>query len=152
MGYYATGEGGITLTKWDTKIHDDLLDVFEVSYATQEKNGTWHASIWFDYKYHEESVQKTLEAINEITVDGEISFTGEDNAMWHYRYDKDTKKWDEESGLVVYDSSFTKAAKKIVETLNLKEMAEAYNSTHDTGISPDELVQGIVDILKSTMP
>ncbi len=52
-------------------------------------------------KYHEDEVAETLKLFAPITVSGEITFVGEDDELWKFRFDGEN--FVEGSGTVVYD-------------------------------------------------
>ena len=112
MGYYANGGGNIefinTLCDDKQKRIEEILEYdgfeFEFYGSRKQNNITIGINIWFDNKYHGDSIEEGLNKIREIADirDGCIEFHGEDGCYWRFLYDPPERRWREQTGHIVY--------------------------------------------------
>lgn len=98
MGYYATAQGSVKLKRNDdgAKVLDELQYCYEI-YDYDFTNVCFGN---YD-KYHDEEVKAILNAILPYISEGEVEYTGDDDAHW--RFILKNGKWVEQNGHVVYD-------------------------------------------------
>lgn len=98
MGYYATAQGSVKL-----KRRDDGAKVLEELRSCYEINDYDFTYICFDFysNYHEDEVEAVLNAVLPYISEGEVEYTGDDNAHW--RFILKNGEWVEQNGHIVYD-------------------------------------------------
>lgn len=98
MGYYATAKGYVKLKQRDdgTKVLEELRSCYEI-------NDYDFTYIVFDFysNYHDQEVKAVLNAVLPYISEGEVEYTGEDDAHW--RFILKNGKWVEQNGHIVYD-------------------------------------------------
>lgn len=100
MGYFATGYGAITLSKWDQDI-EKAFEGFNTRYFANENDG-YVIEISLDDKYYDDEWHELKKKITPFTVMGEIGFSGDGDVIWRFIYDPKKKEWIEENASVVY--------------------------------------------------
>lgn len=108
MGYYASGDGiatfkdGVEIEKVEEML-DDILDkmhVIEFEFEIFNKN---QISIYDTDKYHEDETLAFLNALSPYIIEGQMTYSGEDNCNWRFVFDSENECWTEESGIVDYN-------------------------------------------------
>ena len=103
MGYYARGDGFFKF-KADkekeeeiTQLIEEIYDICETSY----ENGTMYFAVSFDDKYFDDYVKEIHEKLTTyIIVSACISYIGDDNTQWQFRWDND--HFEEEYGITLF--------------------------------------------------
>lgn len=115
MGYYANGSGDINFSRVLSDTEKEILesiveDVFEYDIYEDQKTHHTTIDIWNSDKYYEDDIIEAFEKIgkqfsNDIA-EASIDYTGEDNSIWRFVWDKTTEQWIEQNGWVVYESEW----------------------------------------------
>ena len=103
MGYYARGDGFFKF-KADkekeeeiTQLIEEIYDICETSY----ENGTMYFGVSCDDKYFDDYVKEIHEKLTTyIIVSACISYIGDDNIQWQFRWDND--HFEEEYGITLF--------------------------------------------------
>ena len=110
MGYYADGNGYVTVRKLEDKRMDELENVLKdcgccFDYDISDNANHTEVCLNFYEKYYGDSVEELLNNLIQFgIVDGEVEFSGEDYCHWRFKwYDKPKGHWEEQNGHVVYD-------------------------------------------------
>ena len=108
MGYYASGFGRIKCKCDDEKalkIEEILSEEFSVNdmYST---DGCFEFDLYMEGKYHSDCVTSVLSSVAPYVVEGSISFSGDEDEIWKFTFNKETKEFDEENADIIYWSSF----------------------------------------------
>lgn len=126
MGYYAHGDGSITLSVWNSKVENAISNVFEydegdisISAMNGSDGNTAHdtsdhepgksytVSVWIDDKYYSDSIEETFAEITPYTMAGSVRFIGEDGCAWEHYYDPAEQKWKEDGATIIFPSETT---------------------------------------------
>lgn len=107
MGYYANGYRTIVLKDGIKELPKDVWDklgnAFEIDSSEATDSCTVITMTQYE-KYYEETVYDALNACIPYIKEGEIEYTGEDDAHWCQIFNPAAKKWDEKNGDVVYSA------------------------------------------------
>lgn len=108
MGYYVSGDGiatfkdGVEIEKVEEML-DDILDkmhVIEFEFGIFNKNQIF---IYDTNKYHEDETLAFLNALSPYIIEGQMTYSREDNCNWRFVFDSENECWTEESGIVDYN-------------------------------------------------
>lgn len=111
MGYCAYASGSATIIRG---CEITLEVVLENKYGKHESNckpeyrfstgldGNRYIEIFDSDRYHEEDAEEFLSVIAPYVSDGCLEYYGEDNCIWRFVFDPDTKKWNEENANIDY--------------------------------------------------
>lgn len=100
MGYYAHGDGVITLKKFIPGLVMDELDNIGAFDEIEQYNGKLRL-VHYDEKYFEDDIEKSLSIIAGYAKEGSVEFHGEDDYVWRFRFNG--TEFIEESGSIIYD-------------------------------------------------
>lgn len=103
MGYYARGDGFFEFKAAKekeeeiTQLIEEIYDICETSY----ENGTMYFGVSCDDKYFDDYVKEIHEKLTTyIIVSACISYIGDDNTQWQFRWDND--HFEEEYGITLF--------------------------------------------------
>ena len=106
MGYYATGSGSLTLNQEVPEdVQKKVYGLMEVDFYEFPKNsGSFMVDLWNSDKYYEDDVLEALSLLRPYTKSGDISYRGEDECIWRFRFDPEKGDFVEETGVVTFDA------------------------------------------------
>lgn len=103
MGYSASGSGELIL-KENAKISPEQRSKLEEAFSEvdeTEEGGKYILSLCHEYtRYSEDIVLEALDAVKGNIVNGEVQFSGDDDAYWRFIFREG--RWVEQDGKVVY--------------------------------------------------
>lgn len=110
MGYYATASGSAMIIKGcEITLEAVLANKYDKEpycklayYFSTDIDGNRYIEIGDSDKYHEEDTEEFLSIIAPYISDGCLEYCGEDNCIWRFFFDPDTRKWNEESANIDY--------------------------------------------------
>ena len=108
MGYYASGDGiatfkdGVEIEKVEEML-DDILDKMHVIGFEFEIFNKNQISIYDTDKYYEDETLAFQNALSPYIIEGQMTYSGEDNCNWRFVFDSENECWIEESGIVDYN-------------------------------------------------
>lgn len=107
---YAAKEELLAALELKKSLEDELkeLGFSDVSYTCNDIPPAIFIDFCFDAKYHENEILSLLNALEPYTIEGTISFQGEDDELWRLIF-KDGH-WKEERGEIVYTDAAAAAA------------------------------------------
>ena len=123
MGYYAKADGEIRISKLflskEGKVVTNYLNDYHMNKQIEEVtcDGNYYLEIDFYDRYHEEEWDHILDIVTPFTISGSIDFRGEDDEHWREVFDPEAKKWQRESGEILYDSELKEKERNVTNSL-----------------------------------
>lgn len=128
MSYCANGSGVIVCRSiLETALVSKAKDILEAEFEVDADNKPCNGEGTIFYlsccgNYHDDAIEATLDAVTvelrNMIDEGYVEFSGEDDAIWRYRFDND--HWVEESATVIYPTvSSGELIAKITSELDL---------------------------------
>ncbi len=110
MGYYANGSGSATIIKGQKKAITAALEnkydkrgvYCGLDYDIDEIDGVCYINIYDSEKYHEDETNEFLSVIAPYISEGRLDYSGEDDCIWRFIFNPDTKEWKEENATIDY--------------------------------------------------
>ena len=109
MGYNAHGDGDIVLKEGvKAEVLADIIDTLKEVFDEVEEDdsaNTKAARLFVEHyhdHYHDDDTKECLDTFSPYVASGCITFSGEDDCLWRFRFDEKDGKWIEENGAVVY--------------------------------------------------
>lgn len=104
MGYYASGDGSVTLKDGvDQTALNNLLSELPNSDIEFEfyddRIDFWES----DSHWHEEDTFEFLNALTPYITDGCANYSGEEGCIWRYKFYSESETWEEESATIDYN-------------------------------------------------
>lgn len=111
MGYYASASGSATVIKGQEETLKSVLaskygkygSGCSLDYDVDEINGVYCIDIYDSEKYHEEDTTKFLNLIAPYISEGKLDYSGEDDCIWRFVFNPETKEWKKENATIDYD-------------------------------------------------
>lgn len=110
MGYYASGSGSATIIKGQEKALEAVLEnkygklgsYCGLEYDFDNIKDECYINIYDSEKYHEEDTTEFLSVIAPYISEGHLDYSGEDDCIWRFIFNPDTKEWKEENATIDY--------------------------------------------------
>lgn len=111
MGYYANGSGSATIIKGQEEALTAILENkygergvrCGLDYDIEEIQGVYYIEIYDSDKYYEDETNELLSVIAPYISEGNLNYSGEDDCIWRFNFDPETKEWKEENATIDYN-------------------------------------------------
>ena len=146
MGYYASASGSATIIDGKKAELEKILEDKYGKYAQhcsldydffEDKDGD-NIEITDSEKYHEEDTMEFLKAIAPYITEGCLDYSGEDDCIWRFVFNPETKKWKEENATIDYNFESYSDERLITELEKRGYMVSKSESGDVESLTPKE--------------